>query len=275
MNRFASSLIAAMTLLSAVLVAQTPVTSPTNKHNLSSSGPGPVKSTATTEICIFCHAPHNTQPATPLWNQTGSTASYTTYSSSTMAATTVGVPTGSSKLCLSCHDGTVAIGSTMSAGQLTMQGVTNGRLTGASNLGTNLSDDHPISFVPVPCNEIVNPAPTSPVKLDPSGQVQCTTCHDPHEMSTDTTTQKFLVTSNASSALCLACHRTQYWSSNPSTHMTSTKPFTSAQGAHTGYATVATNGCESCHKPHTATAAQRTLKGVEEQTCTQIGRAHV
>ena len=266
-DRLVASLIGTLLLTSVTLMAQSSVASPSNKHNLSSSGPGPVKSTNTTEICIFCHAPHNTAPVTPLWNQAMSTASYTPYTSTTMAAQS-GLPTGSSKLCLSCHDGTIAIGNTASRGQLTMQGVTNGRLTGAANLGTNLGDDHPISFVPVPGSEIVNPPPTSPVKLDATGQVQCITCHDAHEMSIDTTTQKFLVASNASSALCLTCHRKQYWSSNPSTHMTSTKPFTAAQGAHTGYATVASNGCESCHKPHTANAPQRSLKGVEEQTCT-------
>lgn len=64
-----------------------------------------------------------------------------------------------------------------------------------------------------------------------------------------------------------ACHNKQYWAANPSTHATSTKAFTAVQGAHTGYATVATNGCESCHRPHTAGAAQRSLKAPEELTC--------
>ena len=256
----------------AMLVAARPasaqlVTAPTNKHNLSTSGPGPVKSTSMTEICVFCHTPHNANPAAPLWNQTLSGATYTPYTSTTMTAVS-GVPTGSSKLCMSCHDGTVALGSTMNMGQLALQGTTGGRLTGPSSLGTNLGDDHPISFVPVTGTQIINPAPTSPAKLDKSGQIQCRTCHDPHQMDIDPTTKKFLVASNASSGLCLACHNKQYWATNPSTHMTSTKAFTAAQGAHTGYTTVATNGCESCHKPHTATVAPRGLKAVEEGTCT-------
>ncbi len=50
--------------------AQQSVTAPTNKHNLSTSGPGPVKATTTTEICIFCHTPHNSNPTAPLWSQT-------------------------------------------------------------------------------------------------------------------------------------------------------------------------------------------------------------
>jgi len=249
-------------------LAQETVTSPTNKHNLSTSGPGPVKAVAMTEICVFCHTPHNSNPVPPLWSQTLSGTTYTRYTSTTMAATT-GVPQGSSKLCLSCHDGTVAIGSSLKYGQIPLQGLSGGLLTGPSSLGTNLSDDHPISFVPVTGTELVNPPASSPVKLDPSGQVQCTTCHDPHEMEIDPTTGKFLVANNSSSSLCLTCHTKQYWTSNPSTHMTSTKPYVAAQGAHTGYATVATNGCESCHKPHTATVAQRGLKAVEEATCAQ------
>lgn len=262
------SLVAAGILLATSLVAaQVQVSSPTNKHNLSVSGPGPVKSTTMTEICVFCHTPHNATPAVQLWNQTLSTATYEPYTSSTMVAT-AGVPAGSSKLCMSCHDGTVAIGSTVTKGQISsMQGLTGGRLTGASSLGTNLRDDHPIVFAPVVGSELVNPPSTSPVKLDGNGLVQCTTCHDPHRMDADPTTMKFLVTNNASSALCLVCHRKQYWMSNPSTHMTSTKPYTATQGAHTGYSTVASNGCESCHKPHGAGAAVRTLKAKEELTC--------
>ena len=53
--------------------------------------------------------------------------------------------------------------------------------------------------------------------------------------------------------------------------MTSTKAYTAAQGAHTGYTTVGTNGCESCHKPHTASAPARSLKAPEELTCGGAG----
>ncbi len=253
-------------VLSTTVSAQDSVTAPTNKHNLSTSGPGPVKATGTTEICVFCHTPHNAAPVAPLWNQTLSAATYSPYSSSTMNAVP-GVPQGTSKLCLSCHDGTVAIGSTAGAGQIPMLGLTSGKLTGASSLGTNLGDDHPISFVPVSTPGLVNPPAGSPVALDANGQVQCVSCHDSHQMDIDPTQQKFLVMNNASSSLCLVCHQQPYWSSGPSTHATSTKPFTAGQGAHTGYTTVATNGCESCHKPHTATTPARMLKGVEEQTC--------
>jgi predicted CXXCH cytochrome family protein len=255
-------------LLTAIVHGQVEVKSPSNKHNLSVSGPGPVKATTETEICIFCHTPHNANPAVPLWSHTMSAGvNYLPYTSSTLNAA-VGVPTGSSKLCLSCHDGTVAIGSTMNYGVKAMSGVNGaGQLTGASVIGTDLRNDHPISFVPIVAPDIKNPPVGSPVKLDANGQVQCRTCHDPHRMDIDPTTLKFLVVNNSASGLCVTCHDKQYWATNPSTHKTSNKNFTAVQGAHTGYTTVATNGCESCHTPHGATAPQRNLVGAEELTC--------
>jgi predicted CXXCH cytochrome family protein len=247
---------------------QSHVNAPDNKHNLSTTGPGPVKSVTMTEVCVFCHTPHNATPAAPLWNQAlSSGVTYQPYASTTLKAA-VGLPTGSSKLCLSCHDGTVAIGSTVQKGRIAMQGVNAaGQLTGPSVIGPSLTRDHPISFVPLPAADLATPPPGSPVKLDDAGQVQCRTCHEPHQMDVDTTTKKFLVVNNSGSGLCLICHNKQYWASNPSTHMTSTKSYTAAQGAHTGYGTVATNGCETCHKQHNATVAQRGLKAAEERAC--------
>jgi len=267
-GRLRALAIAGALLIAGGASAQVRVNAPTNKHNLSVTGPGPMKATTMTEICVFCHTPHNANPAVPLWNQTlSTTGTYTTYTSTTMAAS-VGVPTGSSKLCLSCHDGTIAMGSTINKGRIAMQGVdAQGRMIGASVIGTDLTNDHPTSFSPVTGTEIVNPPAGHPLKLDSNGQVQCRTCHDPHQMDIDATTQKFLVASNSSSSLCLACHNKQYWSINPSSHKTSTKSYTATQGAHTGYTTVATNGCESCHKPHSALTGPRGLKATEEMTC--------
>src|ERR1051326_4728424 len=79
------------------------------KHDLSVAGSGTIKATIESEVCFFCHTPHRGTGQTPLWNHTLSSVTYTPYSSSTAKAT-IGQPTGASKLCLSCHDGTVAIG---------------------------------------------------------------------------------------------------------------------------------------------------------------------
>ncbi len=160
------------------------------KHNLSVYGPGNVKAAPadikSTRICVFCHTPHNaTLGVTPLWNRKLSSATYTPYSSSSLDAETIlggplGQPGGSSKLCLSCHDGTLAIGnvnvafgrgtenSTFKMPMYGVQGYTDsvnlldgkmpfGGYGGASgvasavstgytrNLGIDLSNDHPIS----------------------------------------------------------------------------------------------------------------------------------
>jgi len=92
--------------------------------------------------CSFCHTPHGALAGTPLWSHKLSTAVYNIYQSSSLEAN-IGQPTDSSKLCLSCHDGTVALTETM-------RGCSNSGTyiaPGTAKLGTDLSDDHPISFL--------------------------------------------------------------------------------------------------------------------------------
>ena len=115
-------------------------------HNLSASGPGAIRASNEQEICIFCHTPHNSAPVQPLWNRNMPVTAYTPYTSNSLDAVP-GQPTGSSKLCLSCHDGTIALGSVLSRQQgIAMVGGITTLPPGKSNLGTDLSDDHPISF---------------------------------------------------------------------------------------------------------------------------------
>src|SRR5262245_61255919 len=84
-----------------------------SKHDLSSQGPGPVRALGESQVCIFCHTPHNASPAAPLWNRANPESHYRIYSSSTTQAR-VDQPGGPSKLCLSCHDGTIALGMVIS-----------------------------------------------------------------------------------------------------------------------------------------------------------------
>lgn len=226
-----------------------------SKHNLSVSGPGTVKAQSETRVCVFCHTPHNAVPAAPLWNRNDSGSSYTPYTSSTAVASP-GQPTGSSILCLSCHDGTIALGDVISESALiAMAGGLNAMPAGPGRLGTDLSDDHPISFVYSSVlastrGELADPATlTGDVKLDAGGQLQCSSCHDAHNDANG----KFLVVDNTGGALCTSCHQKPHW--NGSSHATASAS--------------ANVACLGCHQPHTAGGRQRLLKfAAEEDNCT-------
>jgi predicted CXXCH cytochrome family protein len=242
------------------------------KHNLSVTGPGPVKSTTEDRICVFCHAPDRSiTKKTYLWNRRLSRAHYVPYQSSTLYAN-VGQPTGSSKLCLSCHDGTIALGDLISVrGSIPFAGGIRFIPEGPARIGTDLSDDHPVSFVydsslAISNGELVDPyALPQKVKLDQSGQMQCTTCHDAHNNDFG----KFLVMSNYYSDLCTTCHQKDGWSL--SSHSSSSATWSGGgpdPWPHTSYMSVAENGCENCHIPHTAGGHERLLNYVfEEDNC--------
>ena len=226
------------------------------KHNLSASGPGTVKATTETRICVFCHTPHNPAPNVGLWNRQNPASNYTPYTSTTEKST-AGQPTGGSLLCLSCHDGTIALGkvNSQSTAIAMAGGVTSMPTTSASNLATDLSDDHPISIaytstLATTRGELADPGTlTGAVRLDSNGQMQCRACHDPHEDPYG----KFLVMANTASALCKVCHIKNYWTQ--SDHALSTKTWNGVAPnpwTHTSGTTVAANACENCHRPHTA-----------------------
>ena len=239
------------------------------KHNLSVSGPGTVKATGESEICIFCHTPHNSRPVAPLWNRNDPGTTYTLYGSSTMQALP-GQPDGASILCLSCHDGTVALGSVLS--RPSTINITTGTFmpAGVSNLTTNLKNDHPISFLYTAAlaasdGQLKVPANITPPVVLKNEKMQCTSCHDPHKNSyTD-----FLLASTQNSNLCNSCHQRTNW--NTSSHNTSTKTWNGAlpnPWPFTPWTTVAQNGCESCHNSHNSGSNTMLLKyQAEESNC--------
>lgn len=171
------------------------------------------------EICIVCHTPHNSATIVdaPLWNHAVTASTFTTYTSPTFDGIgTIGQPDGSSVLCLSCHDGTVAVDSFGGTTGATM-------ITGNANFGTDLSNDHPISFTYDAALATADPGLFDPAATTVtigsgsktktgtidnvmllSGKLQCASCHDVHNGFTNG--PKLLRISNASSGLCLACH---------------------------------------------------------------------
>jgi hypothetical protein len=320
-TRIASFLLALQLAALAVLLAPGPghaakIADISNtKHNLSATGPGTVKATTESQICVFCHTPHGAEniPAAPLWNRKLSAATYTTYSSSSIDANLAELaagPGGLSRLCLSCHDGTMAIGNVSVLNGKTNQSIAMtgtdvggtmapgaGTTTGFTrNLGVNLSNDHPISFtydaalatrdgeLRAPDGVVVGtrlrgqPKPKLPLE---NGQMQCTTCHDPHLRETDALkgTGKFLrvnrlqeaaptggAFSEAADIVCLACHDKggQTWAlsahANP---QVADEQYTAAAATQREFPAslpVWRAACLNCHDTHTVQGARRLLR---------------
>jgi predicted CXXCH cytochrome family protein len=207
---------------------------------------------------------------TPLWNRRDPGVTYILYGSSTVQAAQ-GQPDGSSVLCLSCHDGTIALGNVLSrTADITFMGGITRMPTGKSNLSTDLSDDHPVSFLynsalAAADGQLKDPALiTQPVHLE-NGKVQCVSCHDPHlNLFSD-----FLVATNQFSELCFKCHDRNYWGT--SSHKLSTRTWNGTSPnpwQHTNFTSVTENGCENCHNPHSAGGKFRLMNYLaEENNC--------
>ena len=240
-------------------------------HDLSTTS-SPVKG-AMSAACLYCHAPH-TGATKALWNQTFSTQLYTQmYSSDTAQNTSVQPVIGErSSLCLSCHDGTVAPGQMIAYGPITMSQPM------SSGLIQRLEASHPFSLK-LPLKDASNLVEslvasgttadtTGSVKLI-SGNVECSSCHNPHNQSIDKKSQNFLVRDNVSGGLCLSCHstrpRTVNSIDNPLSQWTTSVHATSAAVANPGsglggYSTVAEFACSSCHSMHNAGGAAGLLR---------------
>lgn len=190
--------VAALALVPAVSWAQITGTA----HDLSGAGLG------TDQKCVFCHTPHNAKSPQliPLWNHAATTGTFTLYASSSLNAT-LGQPLGVSKACLSCHDGVTALDA-----YGTRVGTTTMAALSTANLGTDLSNDHPVSFaynaalagtdggLNIPSDASwVDGAHTVPLY---AANLECGSCHNVHSNAVD----PFLRKSNAGSALCLTCH---------------------------------------------------------------------
>lgn len=223
------------------------------KHDLSVFGPGPIRATTETNPCTFCHIPHNRSGSSR-----PDTVGHIPYESSTMKVRP-GLPTGASRVCLSCHDGTIAVGQTKFRKiPMVIDAIPAER---ASNLGTDLRKTHPVSFVPAPGDFRTHaPPPGDAVKLDKGGQVQCTSCHDPHdEFKGDPSVGKFLVKSERNAELCLTCHEAGRIAPPGASHAGAAARFDVPQGNTLKFLSVAEAGCRACHRPHGAAPEGRIL----------------
>ena len=181
-----------------------------SEHNFSSYG------WSGGEICKPCHTPHFATMPFPLWNHALTNATYTMHSGTASASDTTAIDSRS-RMCLGCHDGTVALDS--------FGGRTGTNFIGATgDLGTDLSNDHPIGREAVypqtaepDFNPIVVVGTTRYAGLGTNllrlrnmtingvteYTVGCSTCHTVHN---DGNYDHMVRFGNASSALCLSCH---------------------------------------------------------------------
>ena len=171
------------------------------------------------QVCIACHNPQNANTSVtvaPQWNHALSAQTYTLYATNSLKAN-IGQPGMRSKLCLSCHDGTVAVDS--------FGGVTGSQyISRANNIGATLKDDHPIGFLydtalanlngtlfdPSTKSVTIGSGGTTQTGTIASlmlygGQVECSSCHDVHNKYTAGTTGLMKIGSTGS-AICVACH---------------------------------------------------------------------
>jgi len=204
-----------------------------SKHDLSSTSlNGGIHANNGVSACQFCHTPHlGTNPSVvgaPLWNRSisgaadytaaGGGVSYRVYGAAsagiagvTLGTTVVNAPGPNSKTCLSCHDGTLALGDVLVGADSTAYTDPSARLTGGmltsgpGALTTDLTNEHPVGFTVVAgrggTDTVVNMEGHGAKFY--SGTMECGTCHDPH-MTGDATRPKFM--RMVYSTKCTDCH---------------------------------------------------------------------
>ncbi len=186
-------------------------------HDFTATGGTPIA--GVTESCKTCHVPHRPLLNVPLWAHALSSYSYNLYNtnpkytgpnSAAYDASPSSLAGTKSALCLSCHDGTVAVAGTTYMGNI-MGGdsiVTwdNGAPV-SGNPNNGLRGSHPIAvnYATVRTNQ---PSDYNDISADPAvkleaSKVQCTSCHNPHNKVAGT---MMLVKANTNSALCVTCH---------------------------------------------------------------------
>ena len=273
---------AAVILLAGNIVLAQVGTDVIGMHDLSPGSTSPITG-ARSGSCSYCHAPHSgLASGRALWNQKLTNMVYNPYTSPTYVTKgekgqqpTVGSDTN---LCLSCHDGTVAVGTTIVAGQVLTTGQMNTKdqfLPNTPNLlASHPQDmagiqDTPDLFSGLASKGLTND-PTGAVKLI-KGNIECTSCHNAHVQAKDLVAQYFLVKDSSSGAMCLACHdpnRVVQGQTNPlagwptSIHATANDTVQNLP-----YPTLSQNACLDCHQNHNSPGTDWVLRGVGDQVC--------
>jgi len=202
----------------------------------------------TAEPCAMCHSPHSGSGDYPIWNRMAPGVVYDMYNSPSFDMYEGKQPQSPSSLCLVCHNG---IYSTLinypGPGSIDSPDYDYEMNPGLwAMLGTDLTDDHPVSFTydPIKDNSQDNngfptaiPCPTTPDRMwipdaqtsqiryplygANSDQFECATCHAVHDTINYSgksfvggksvgSQVFFLRNTNAVSTMCADCHRNRW-----------------------------------------------------------------
>ena len=201
---------------------------------------------STTGSCTYCHTPHKALSTLLLWNHTLSSNTFTW----DVSATTAGTPfptfkgdtyKGPTAKCLSCHDGSVAIGDIAWWNATKPVGLFNDFIAATDKhsvgFGGAMKGNHPVAM-PYPLGNLANkyngsttgagavlsewqPTPFAPIRMfndDGSGNItagpvagltgiECSSCHDPHnKASVDKFFLRGTLTGKDDAYICLKCH---------------------------------------------------------------------
>jgi len=214
-----------------------------SKHNMN------LVSTPDTQqrVCAFCHTPHHALDDAaldynPLWSHTISVKAFNEYESVTLESDGDAIPvlSGNSRLCMSCHDGAIAVDQHYGmAGTDVRAGDSWGDIGVGGGTPGDLTNDHPIGFnyqlvggtgdstgaigsiAPIGTGGGLDPeirGTASALLADGGRQISdlleqrsagvqvmtCGSCHDVHD--TFSVDGYFLVGHQAKSEICLTCH---------------------------------------------------------------------
>lgn len=182
------------------------------------------------EICVACHTPHGAVASTngPLWNRLQASQAYIPYTSATFDMGPAAISAPQSIACLTCHNGVASTvvnapgpGTTSpSSYDIAAGAIANWDATPNpfANIGTDLSNDHPIGFTYNETADVQNNGFPAVVANQIgatgmyvfAGQMECATCHDVHNQAVPSRSPVyFLRMANTNSGMCLACHTTK------------------------------------------------------------------
>jgi hypothetical protein len=191
------------------------------------------------ETCAMCHTPHSSAGHYPLWDRIQPAQTYTLYSSISFDMSPTGQPRSPSSLCLVCHNGIASKLVNYSGPCPNPDAAYDIEVAGCADLGTDLTNEHPISFnynasldldnngFPAASQITPTPSPRWAIVGGISGTkyflygngnttdaeynyFECATCHSVHDLSIypgkGDYQRYFLRSDNTGSQMCLDCH---------------------------------------------------------------------